>query len=60
MRFTWCGILDGPGDSDYWGSRLAIAVHFVLLFAMVGPRVAIMCCILNALLHFVDFTLFLQ
>ena len=46
---AWGGILDGLGDSDFWGSWLATAVHFLLLFAMVGPRVAIMCCILHTL-----------
>jgi len=55
---AWRTILDGLGDSDSWGSRLAVTAHFLLLFAMVGARVAIMCCILQALWHVVDFVLF--
>ena len=46
---AWPGILDRSGDADSWGSRLAVAAYFLLLFAMVGACVLIMCCVLHAL-----------
>ena len=36
MMVAWPGILDRSGDADSWGSRLAVAAYFLLLFAMVG------------------------
>ena len=55
---AWPGILDRSGDADSWGSRLAVAAHFLLLFAMFGTCVPIMCCVLHALWHLVDLVLF--
>ena len=52
---AWRGILDKTWDSDLLGSRLAKAVHILLLFAMVEPCWAIMFCILQVLCHLVVF-----
>ena len=49
MMVAWLGILDRSEDADSWGSRLAVTTHFLLLFAMVGACVPIMCCVLHAL-----------
>ena len=57
VMVAWCCILDKSQDSDLRGSWLPRAVHFVLLFAMVEPSWAIMCCILQVLWHSAVFDL---
>jgi hypothetical protein len=52
---TWRSILNKSWGSALRGSRLAKAAHILLLFAMVEPCWAIMCCILQVLCHLVVF-----
>jgi hypothetical protein len=55
---AWRCFPDKSGNADSWGSKLTVAAHLLLLFAMVGAHVAIMCCVLHTLWHLVDFVLF--